>query len=110
MWDFLVLFLKIIRYKALNPAIIMAIKKAISILINGKNKPAQNTQKTQPSSSAKKVASTEKTSENKAEKTAKTQNTKNDKKIAKKPEPVNQKAMKITADIAAASNKLSKKQ
>ena len=79
-----------------------------------KNKPAQNTQKveqkTQPSGSAKKVASTEKTSENKAEKTAKTQNTKNDKKIAKKPEPVNQKAMKITADIAAASNKLSKKQ
>ena len=79
-----------------------------------KNKPAQNTQKTQPSSSAKKVASTEKTSEktseNKAEKTAKTQNTKNDKKIAKKPEPVNQKAMKITADTAAASNKLSKKQ
>ena len=79
-----------------------------------KNKPAQNTQKTEPSSSAKKVASTEKTSEktseNKAEKTAKTQNTKNDKKIAKKPEPVNQKAMKITADIAAASNKLSKKQ
>lgn len=83
-----------------------------------KNKPAQNTQKTeqktQPSSSAKKVASTEKTSEKtsagKTEKTAKTQNTKNDKKIAKKPEPVNQKAMKITADIAAASNKLSKKQ
>ena len=83
-----------------------------------KNKPAQNTQKveqkveqkTQPSSSAKKVASTEKTSENKAEKTTKTQNTKNDKKIAKKPEPVNQKAMKITADTAAASNKLSKKQ
>ena len=80
-----------------------------------KNKPAQNTQKTEPSSSAKKVASTEKTSEktseNKAEKTAKTQNTKNDKKIAKKPEPVNQKAMKITADTAtAASNKLSKKQ
>ena len=79
-----------------------------------KNKPAQNTQKveqkTQPSGSAKKVASTEKTSENKAEKTAKTQNTKNDKKIAKKPEPVNQKAMKITADTAAASNKLSKKQ
>ena len=79
-----------------------------------KNKPAQNTQKTQPSSSAKKVASTEKTSEktseNKAEKTAKTQNTKNDKKIAKKPEPINQKAMKITADTAAASNKLSKKQ
>ncbi|MDY3246275.1 N-acetylmuramoyl-L-alanine amidase [Campylobacter sp.] len=83
-----------------------------------KNKPAQNTQKTeqktQPSGSAKKVASaektSEKTSENKAEKTAKTQNTKNDKKIAKKPEPVNQKAMKITADIAAASNKLSKKQ
>ena len=79
-----------------------------------KNKPAQNTQKTQPSSSAKKVASaektSEKTSENKAEKTAKTQNTKNDKKIAKKPEPVNQKAMKITADTAAASNKLSKKQ
>ena len=79
-----------------------------------KNKPAQNTQKveqkTQPSGSAKKVASTEKTSENKAEKTAKTQNTKNDKKIAKKPEPINQKAMKITADIAAASNKLSKKQ
>ncbi|MCI7582461.1 N-acetylmuramoyl-L-alanine amidase [Campylobacter sp.] len=80
-----------------------------------KNKPAQKTeQKTEPSSSAKKVASaektSEKTSENKAEKTAKTQNTKNDKKIAKKPEPVNQKAMKITADIAAASNKLSKKQ
>ena len=81
-----------------------------------KNKPAQNTQKveqkTEPSSSAKKVASAEKTSENKAEKTAKTQNTKNDKKIAKKPEPVNQKAMKITADtaIAATSNKLSKKQ
>ena len=83
-----------------------------------KNKPAQNTQKveqkTQPSGSAKKVANTEKTSEktseNKAEKTAKTQNTKNDKKIAKKPEPVNQKAMKITADTAAASNKLSKKQ
>ncbi|MGM9994935.1 MAG: N-acetylmuramoyl-L-alanine amidase [Campylobacter sp.] len=75
-----------------------------------KNKPAQNTPKTEPSGSAKKVASTEKTSENKAEKTAKTQNTKNDKKIAKKPEPVNQKAMKITADIAAASNKLSKKQ
>ena len=84
-----------------------------------KNKPAQNTQKTEqktePSSSAKKVASaektSEKTSENKAEKTAKTQNTKNDKKIAKKPEPVNQKAMKITADTAtAASNKLSKKQ
>ena len=79
-----------------------------------KNKPAQNTQKveqkTQPSSSAKKVASTEKTSSSKAEKTAKTQNTKNDKKIAKKPEPVNQKAMKITADTAAASNKLSKKQ
>ena len=79
-----------------------------------KNKPAQNTQKTQPSGSAKKVASAEKTSEKtsagKTEKTAKTQNTKNDKKIAKKPEPVNQKAMKITADIAAASNKLSKKQ
>ena len=80
-----------------------------------KNKPAQNTQKTEPSGSAKKVASiektSEKTSENKAEKTAKTQNTKNDKKIAKKPEPVNQKAMKITADTAtAASNKLSKKQ
>ena len=84
-----------------------------------KNKPAQNTQKveqkTQPSGSAKKVASTEKTSEKtsagKTEKTAKTQNTKNDKKIAKKPEPINQKAMKITADTAtAASNKLSKKQ
>ena len=84
-----------------------------------KNKPAQNTQKTQPSSSAKKVASAEKTSEKtsagKTEKTAKTaktqkENTKNDKKIAKKPEPINQKAMKITADIAAASNKLSKKQ
>ena len=79
-----------------------------------KNKPAQNTQKveqkTQPSGSAKKVASAEKTSASKAEKTAKTQNTKNDKKIAKKPEPINQKAMKITADIAAASNKLSKKQ
>ena len=73
-------------------------------------KAEQNTKKT-----AKKVASTEKTSEktseNKAEKTAKTQNTKNDKKIAKKPEPINQKAMKITADTAtAASNKLSKKQ
>ncbi len=83
-----------------------------------KNKPAQNTQKveqkTEPSSSAKKVASAEKTSEKtsagKTEKTAKTQNTKNDKKIVKKPEPVNQKAMKITADTAAASNKLSKKQ
>ena len=75
-----------------------------------KNKPAQNTQKTEPSSSAKKVASAEKTSASKAEKTAKTQNTKNDKKIAKKPEPINQKAMKITADIAVASNKLSKKQ
>ena len=75
-----------------------------------KNKPAQNTQKTEPSSSAKKVVSTEKTSENKAEKTTKTQNTKKDKKIAKKPEPVNQKAMKITADTAAASNKLSKQQ
>ena len=81
---------------------------------------AQNTQKTEQKTeqntkkTAKKVASaektSEKTSENKAEKTAKTQNTKNDKKIAKKPEPVNQKAMKITADIAAASNKLSKKQ
>lgn len=86
---------------------------------------AQNTQKTEASGSAKKVASAEKTSskkvastektsqktsENKAEKTAKTQNTKNDKKIAKKPEPVNQKAMKITADTAAASDKLSKKQ
>ena len=72
-------------------------------------KAEQNTKKT-----VKKVASTEKTSEktskNKAEKTAKKENTKNDKKIAKKPEPVNQKAMKITADIAAASNKLSKKQ
>ena len=92
-----------------------------------KNKPAQNTQKTEQKAeqkaeqntkkTAKKVASaektSEKTSENKAEKTAKTQkeNTKNDKKIAKKPEPVNQKAMKITADTAtAASNKLSKKQ
>lgn len=90
-----------------------------------KNKPAQNTQKTEQKAeqkieqntkkTAKKVASTEKTSEktseNKAEKTAKTQNTKNDKKIAKKPEPINQKAMKITADTAtAASNKLSKKQ
>ena len=67
-----------------------------------KNNPAQNTQKTEPSGSAKKVASSEKTSAGKAEKTAKTQkeNTKNDKKIAKnkKPEPVNQKAMKITAD------------
>ena len=89
-----------------------------------KNKPAQNTQKTEQKieqkaeqntkKTAKKVASaektSEKTSENKAEKTAKTQNTKNDKKIAKKPEPVNQKAMKNTADTAAASNKLSKKQ
>ena len=76
-------------------------------------KAEQNTKKT-----AKKVASTEKTtaskaektSENKVEKTVKKENTKNDKKIAKKPEPVNQKAMKITADIAAAGNKLSKKQ
>ena len=85
-----------------------------------KNKPAQNTQKTEQKTeqntkkTAKKVASTEKTSEktseNKAEKTAKKENTKNDKKIAKKPEPINQKAMKITADTAAASNKLSKKQ
>ena len=91
-----------------------------------KNKPAQNTQKTEQKAeqkaeqntkkTAKKVASaektSEKTSENKAEKTAKTQkeNTKNDKKIAKKPEPINQKAIKITADTAAASNKLSKKQ
>ena len=84
-----------------------------------KNKPAQNTQKTEQKTeqntkkTAKKVASIEKTSASKAEKTAKTQkeNTKNDKKIAKKPEPVNQKAMKITADTAtAASNKLSKKQ
>lgn len=94
-----------------------------------KNKPAQNTQKTEQKAeqkaeqntkkTAKKVASTEKTSEktseNKAEKTVKTaktqkENTKNDKKIAKKPEPINQKAMKITADTAAASNKLSKKQ
>ncbi|MDY2763130.1 N-acetylmuramoyl-L-alanine amidase family protein [Campylobacter sp.] len=82
---------------------------------------AQNTQKTEQKTeqntkkTAKKVASTEKTSEKtsagKVEKTAKTQNTKNDKKIAKKPEPVNQKAIKITADTAtAASNKLSKKQ
>ena len=90
-----------------------------------KNKPAQNTQKTEQKAeqkaeqntkkTAKKVASaektSEKTSENKAEKTAKKENTKNDKKIAKKPEPVNQKAMKITADTTtAASNKLSKKQ
>ena len=88
-----------------------------------KNKPAQNSQKTEQKAeqkieqntkkTAKKVASAEKTSASKAEKTAKTQkeNTKNDKKIAKKPEPVNQKAMKITADTAtAASNKLSKKQ
>ena len=85
-----------------------------------KNKPAQNTQKAEQKTeqkteqntkkTAKKVASAETTSASKAEKTAKTQNTKNDKKIAKKPEPVNQKAMKITADIAAASNKLSKKQ
>ena len=81
-----------------------------------KNKPAQNTQKTEQKTeqntkkTAKKVASIEKTSASKAEKTAKTQNTKNDKKIAKKPEPINQKAMKITADTAAASNKLSKKQ
>ena len=84
-----------------------------------KNKPTQNTQKTEQKTeqntkkTAKKVASAEKTSASKAEKTAKTQkeNTKNDKKIAKKPEPINQKAMKITADTAtAASNKLSKKQ
>ena len=72
-------------------------------------KAEQNTKKT-----AKKVASAEKTSAGKVEKTAKTaktQNAKNDKKIAKKPEPVNQKAMKITADTTtAASNKLSKKQ
>ena len=78
---------------------------------------AQNTQKTEQKTeqntkkTAKKVASVEKTSASKAEKIAKTQNTKNDKKIAKKPEPINQKAMKITADTAAAaSNKLSKKQ
>lgn len=76
---------------------------------------AQNTQKAEQNTkkTAKKVVSAEKTSASKAEKTAKTQkeNTKNDKKIAKKPEPVNQKAMKITADTAtAASNKLSKKQ
>lgn len=86
---------------------------------------AQNTQKTEQKTeqkaeqntkkTAKKVASAEKTSEktsaSKAEKTVKTQNTKNDKKIAKKPEPINQKAIKITADTAtAASNKLSKKQ
>ena len=89
-----------------------------------KNKPAENTQKTEQKAeqkaeqntkkNAKKVASAEKTSEKtsagKTKKTEKTQNTKNDKKIAKKPEPVNQKAMKITADTAAASNKLSKKQ
>lgn len=91
-----------------------------------KNKPAENTQKTEQKTeqkaeqntkkTAKKVASTEKTSAGKVEKTAKTaktqkENIKNDKKIAKKPEPVNQKAMKITADTAtAASNKLSKKQ
>lgn len=100
-----------------------------------KNKPAQNTQKAEQKAeqkteqkteqkaeqkaeqntkkTSKKVASAEKTSAGKAEKTAKTQkeNTKNDKKIAKKPEPINQKAMKITADTAAAaSNKLSKKQ
>ena len=87
-----------------------------------KNKPAQNTQETEQKAeqntkkTAKKVASAEKTSASKAEKTAKTaktqkENTKNDKKIAKKPEPINQKAMKITADTAtAASNKLSKKQ
>ena len=86
-----------------------------------KNKPAENTQKVEQKieqkaeqntkKTAKKVASAEKTSASKAEKTVKTQNTKNDKKIAKKPEPINQKAMKITADTAtAASNKLSKKQ
>ena len=87
-----------------------------------KNKPAENTQKAEQKAeqntkkTAKKVASAEKTSASKAEKTAKTaktqkENTKNDKKIAKKPEPVNQKAMKITADTTtAASNKLSKKQ
>ena len=84
-------------------------KKLAQNTQKAEQKAEQNTKKT-----AKKVASaektSEKTSENKAEKTAKTQNTKNDKKIAKKPEPVNQKAMKITADIAAASNKLSKKQ
>ena len=85
-------------------------KKLAQNTQKAEQKAEQNTKKT-----VKKVASTEKTSEktseNKAEKTVKTQNTKNDKKIAKKPEPVNQKAMKITADTAtAASNKLSKKQ
>lgn len=85
-------------------------KKLAQNTQKAEQKAEQNTKKT-----AKKVASTEKTSEktseNKAEKTAKTQNTKNDKKIAKKPEPINQKAMKITADTTtAASNKLSKKQ
>ena len=80
-------------------------KKLAQNTQKAEQKAEQNTKKT-----AKKVASAEKTSAGKVEKTAKTQNTKNDKKIAKKPEPVNQKAMKITADTAAASNKLSKKQ
>ena len=83
-------------------------KKLAQNTQKAEQKAEQNTKKT-----VKKVVSAEKTSASKAEKTAKTQkeNTKNDKKIAKKPEPVNQKAMKITADTAtAASNKLSKKQ
>ncbi|MDD0855136.1 N-acetylmuramoyl-L-alanine amidase [Campylobacter magnus] len=81
-------------------------KKLAQNTQKAEQKTEQNTKKT-----AKKVASAEKTSENKAEKTVKTQNTKNDKKIAKKPEHINQKAMKIAADTAtAASNKLSKKQ
>ena len=81
-------------------------KKLAQNTQKAEQKAEQNTKKT-----VKKVVSAEKTSASKAEKTAKTQNTKNDKKIAKKPEPINQKAMKITADTAtAASNKLSKKQ
>ena len=83
-------------------------KKLAQNTQKAEQKAEQNTKKT-----VKKVVSAEKTSASKAEKTAKTQkeNTKNDKKIAKKPEPINQKAIKITADTAtAASNKLSKKQ
>ena len=83
-------------------------KKLAQNTQKAEQKAEQNTKKT-----VKKVVSAEKTSASKAEKTAKTQkeNTKNDKKIVKKPEPVNQKAMKITADTTtAASNKLSKKQ
>ena len=92
-------------YAQIDEKEITFIKKLAQNTQKAEQKAEQNTKKT-----AKKVASAEKTSAGKVEKTAKTQNTKNDKKIAKKPEPVNQKAMKITADTAAASNKLSKKQ